>query len=118
MTLNQFAIYSGSTTDSIAPKKHFDCELIENLFCRTKTYEEANEKFEEITLENKPIWVQIVCLNTYNIIKSYKCFDIHLPLIQTWYDDDDDDEYYSDNNDAENDDNETNTSIKSKKMDR
>jgi hypothetical protein len=117
MSLNKYAIYSGSTTDSISPTKYFHTELIENLLCYTKTYEEANEKFEEITLENKPIWIQIVCLNTYNIIKSYKCFDIHLPLIQRFIDDDDDDDYdaYYSNNYEED---ETNNSIKNEKMDR
>jgi hypothetical protein len=115
MSSKQFAIYSGSTSDSIAPKKYFPWETIENLFCFTETYEEATEKFEEITLENKPIWIQIVCLNTYNIIKSYKCFDIHLPLIQTWYDDEADyDDYYSNNEDEKD---ETNNSIKNEKMD-
>jgi hypothetical protein len=122
MSSNQFAIFLGSTVDSFAPTKYFPCELIKNLLCCTNTYEEANKKFDEITLENKPIWIQIVCLNTCNIIKSYKCFDIRLPLVQKFYDDDDD--YYSDNNDFHSDknnddkDHETNTSLKSEKMDR
>lgn len=118
MSLNQFAIFSGSTVDSFAPTKYFPCELIKNLLCCTNTYEEANKKFDEITLENKPIWIQIVCLNTYNIIKSYKCFDIHLPLVQTWYDEEDDnDNDYDYYNDYCNED-ETNTSVKSEKMDK
>ena len=119
MSSKQFAIFSGSTTDSFAPTKYFPWELIKNLLCYTNTYEEANKKFDEITLENKPIWIQIVCLNTCNIIKSYKCFDIRLPLVQRLYDDDDYyNDYYNDCYSNDDNENETNTSVKSEKMDK
>jgi hypothetical protein len=85
---NKFAIYSGSTIDSVPPKFYWKDQKYKNLFGYAKTHEEANKMFNLISLE-KSKWIQLVCLTTFNIIKEELSFDINKPLFEEYYSDDD-----------------------------
>ena len=85
---NKFAIYSGSTLDSIPPKFYWENQKYKNLVGYAKTLEEANKKFNIIT-SHESVWVQIVCLTTFNIIKQQLSFDINKPLFEGYYSDED-----------------------------
>jgi hypothetical protein len=85
---NNFAIYSGSTINSIPLKFYWKNQKYKNLIGYTKTLEEANKIFKLITLQESR-WAQLVCLTTFNIIKEELSFDISKPLFEGYYSDDD-----------------------------
>ena len=72
---NKFAIYSGSTIDSIPPIFYWKNQKYKNFYGYAKNIKEANKLFEKNEGDDK--WVQLVCLNTFTIIKSYKSYDIN-----------------------------------------
>ena len=84
---NKFAIYSGSTLNSTPHKFYWRNQNYKNLFTYSKTIEEANKKFDLLTLK-ECIWVQLVCLTTFTIIKQQSSFDINKPLFEGYYSDD------------------------------
>lgn len=86
---NKFAIYSGSTTDSAPTKFYLKNQKYKNLIGYAKNIKEANKLFEKVTGHDK--WVQLVCLTTFDIIKSCASYDIN-KTINTGYHSD---EYYN-----------------------
>ena len=89
---NKFAIYSGSTTDSIPHKFYWKNQEYKHFICYAKNLEEANKIFEKNTGPEK--WVQLVCLTTFNIIKSEISVDINKPIFKDYYSSDDEDYEY------------------------
>ena len=85
---NKFAIYSGSTIDSVPPKFYWKNQKYKNLIGYAKTLKEADKMFNLISLE-KSKWIQLVCLTTFNIIKQELSFDINKPLFEGYYSDED-----------------------------
>ena len=86
---NKFAIYSGSTLDSVPPKFYWKNQKYKNLVGYSKTIQDANEKYNLIALKDNSIWVQIVCLTTFDIIKQQISIDINKPLFEGYYSDED-----------------------------
>ena len=86
---NKFAIYSGSTLNSVPPKFYWKNQKYKNLVGYAKTLEDANKKYNLIALKDNSMWVQIVCLTTFNIIKQQISIDINKPLFEGYYSDDD-----------------------------
>jgi 16S rRNA G527 N7-methylase RsmG len=86
---NKFAVYSGSTLNSVPPKFYWKNQKYKNLFRYAKTIEEANKHFNLLALKNDSIWVQLVCLTTFDIIKQQRSFDINKPLFEGYYSDED-----------------------------
>ena len=85
---NKFAIYSGSTLNSVPHKFYWKNQQYKNLFTYSKTIEDANKKFDLLALKDC-IWVQLVCLTTFTIIKQQSSFDINKQLFEGYYSDDD-----------------------------
>jgi hypothetical protein len=85
---NKFAIYSGSTDDSSPTKFYLKNQKYKYFIGYAKNIKEANRVFETLTGDDK--WVQIVCLTTFDIIKSCASYDID-KTIKTEYHSD---EYY------------------------
>ena len=85
---NKFAIYSGSTIDSAPPKFYWKNQKYKNLVGYAKTIDEANKIFDNST-KKKSIWVQLLCLTTFNITKESLAFNINKPLFEGYYSDDD-----------------------------
>lgn len=83
---NKFAIYSGSTNNSVPPKFYWKNQKYKNLFGYAKNIEKANELFEKATGPEK--WVQLVCLTTFVITKSYLTFNIDKPIFEGYIIDD------------------------------
>jgi hypothetical protein len=73
---NKFAIYSGSTIDSVPPKFYWKNQKYKNLVGYAKTIEEANKIFN-ISIIGDSKWSQLLCLTTFNIIKQSLSFNIH-----------------------------------------
>jgi 16S rRNA G527 N7-methylase RsmG len=86
---NKFAIYSGSTLNSVPPKFYWKNQKYKNLVGYAKTLEDANKKYNLIALKDNSMWVQIICLTTFNIIKQQISIDINKPLFEGYYSDDD-----------------------------
>jgi hypothetical protein len=85
---NKFAIYSGSTVNSVPPKFYWKNQKYKNLIGYAKTIEEANNKYNLATSKDDSIWVQLVCLTTFNIIKSQISIDINKQLFEGYCSDD------------------------------
>jgi hypothetical protein len=85
---NKFAIYSGSTIDSVPPKFYWKNQNYKNLFGYAKTLEEADKIFNLSTIGDSK-WGQLLCLTTFNIIKESLSFNIHKPLFEGYYSDED-----------------------------
>jgi hypothetical protein len=85
---NKFAIYSGSTIDSVPPKFYWKNQKYKNLVGYAKTIEEANKQYNKTALKNS-IWVQLLCLTTFTIIKQQISIDINKPLFEGYYSDED-----------------------------
>ena len=86
---NKFAIYSGSTVNSVPPKFYWKNQKYKNLIGYAKTIEEANKKYNFATSKDDSIWVQLVCLTTFNIIESQISININKPLYEGYYSSDD-----------------------------
>jgi 16S rRNA G527 N7-methylase RsmG len=86
---NKFAIYSGSTLNSVPPKFYWKNQKYKNLVGYSKTLEDANKKYNLLASKNDSIWVQLVCLSTFNIIKQQKSFDITKSLFEGYCSDED-----------------------------
>jgi hypothetical protein len=86
----KFAIYSGSTIDSTPTKFYWKNQKYKNFIGYAKNIKEANKLFEKTEGNNR--WVQLVCLTTFNIIKSAASYDINKPIFKDCYSSDD--EYY------------------------
>ena len=85
---NLFAIYSGSTNDSVPNKFYLKGQKYKYFIGYAKTLKEAKKMFEKENLgESK--WAQIVCLTTFNIIESQISIDINKPLYEGYYSSDD-----------------------------
>jgi len=84
---NLFAIYSGSTNNSVPNKFYLKGQQYKNFICYAKNIKEANKLFEE-ALEDEN-WVQLVCLTTFDIIKSQSSFNINKPIYEGYYSSDD-----------------------------
>ena len=84
---NNFAIYSGSTIDSVPTKFYWKNQKYKNLFGYAKTLEEANKIYNRIALTDDSVWVQLVCLTTFDIIKQQISIDINKPLFEGYYSD-------------------------------
>jgi hypothetical protein len=85
---NKFAIYSGSTLNSVPAKFYWKNQKYKNLVGYAKTIEEANKQYNKIA-SNDSVWVQILCLTTFTIIKQQISIDINKPLFEGYYSDDD-----------------------------
>ena len=84
---NKFAIYSGSTNKSIPTKFYWKNQNYKHLISYAKNIDEATKIFEKnIDDEN---WVQLVCLTTFNIIRSQTSININKPLFEGYYSSDD-----------------------------
>ena len=60
-------------------------------FCNyAKNIKEANEIFEKT--KGDDIWIQLVCLTTYNIIRTEISININKPLFEDYYSSDDENE--------------------------
>jgi len=86
---NKFAIYAGSTLNSVPPKFYWKNQKYKNLFGYAKTLEEANKKYNIIASKEDSIWVQLVCLTTFDIIKQQLSIDINKPLFEGYFTDED-----------------------------
>lgn len=86
---NKFAIYSGSTLDSVPPKFYWKNQKYKNLVGYAKTIKDANKQYNLIALKDNSVWVQIVCLTTFDIIKQQVSIDINKPLFEGYYSDED-----------------------------
>jgi hypothetical protein len=86
---NKFAIYSASTVNSVPPKFYWKNQKYKNLIGYTKTLEEATNQYNIVALKDDSIWVQLVCLTTFNIIRSQISIDINKQLFDGYYSDDD-----------------------------
>jgi hypothetical protein len=86
---NKFVIYSGSTINLVPTNFYLKNQKYKNLFGYAKNIKEANELFEKAIGDEK--WVHLVCLNTFDIIKSYSSYDINKNLNCGY----DSDEYYN-----------------------
>jgi hypothetical protein len=86
---NKFAIYSGSTLNSVPTKFYWKNQKYKNLVCYSKTLEDANKKYNLIVLKDDSMWVQLVCLTTFNIIKQQISIDINKPLFEGYMSDED-----------------------------
>lgn len=84
---DKFAIYSGSTVDSVPPKFYWKNQKYKNLVGYAKNIKEANKIFEKNEGDCK--WVQLLCLTTFNIIKSCSSYDINKPIFKDYYSSDD-----------------------------
>lgn len=87
---NKFAIYSGSTIDSIPTKFYLKNQNYKYLIGYAKNIKEANKLFEKN--EGNDRWVQLVCLTTFDIIKSSASYDVNKSISKDYYSSDD--EYY------------------------
>jgi hypothetical protein len=88
---NKFAIYSGSTIDSVPTKFYLKNQKYKYLIGYATNIKEANKLFEKT--EGNDRWVQLVCLTTFNIIKSASSYDINKPILKDYYSSDDEFEY-------------------------
>lgn len=86
---NKFAIYSGSTLDSVPPKFYWKNQKYKNLVGYAKTIKDANKQYNLIALKDNSVWVQIVCLTTFDIIKQQVSIDINKQLFEGYYSDED-----------------------------
>jgi hypothetical protein len=86
---NQFVIYSGSTINLVPTKFYLKNQKYKNLFGYAKNIKEANELFEKAIGDEK--WAHLVCLTTFNIIKSYSSYDVNKNLNSGYHSD----EYYN-----------------------
>ena len=85
---NLFAVYSGSTNNSVPNKFYLKGQKYKYFIGYAKTLKEAKKIFEKENLgESK--WVQIVCLTTFNIIESQISININKPLYEGYYSSDD-----------------------------
>lgn len=83
---NNFAIYSGSTIDSVPIKFYLKNQNYKYLIGYAKNIKEANKLFEKN--EGKDRWVQLVCLNTFDIIKSTASYNINKYISEDYSSDD------------------------------
>ena len=71
-------------------RKYFKSGRFEKT-CKTKNINEANKLFEKAIGDEN--WVQLVCLTTFNIIKTYSSFNINKPVFKDYYSSDEEYEY-------------------------
>jgi hypothetical protein len=83
---NKFAIYSGSTTNSYPIKFYYKNQKYKYFIGYAKDINEANKLFKKNEGDDK--WVQLVCLTTFDIIKSSASYDINKPIDTGYYSDD------------------------------
>jgi hypothetical protein len=85
---DKFAVYSGSTVNSVPPKFYWKNQKYKNLVGYAKTLQEADKMFN-LSIIGDSKWGQLVCLTTFNIIKQQLSFDINKPLFEGYYSDED-----------------------------
>jgi len=85
---NKFAIYSGSINDSAPTKFYLKNQKYKNFIGYAKNIKEATKLFEKSTGDDK--WVQLLCLTTFDILKSSASYDKNININTGYHSD----EYY------------------------
>ena len=84
--MSLYAIFSGKSMNKPMPS-FGSLKFSKYLITTTSDLKEANHIFDDVFKERRSLWLQLVCLNSNEVIRSCISYDISKPVFHDYLDD-------------------------------